>query len=652
MKPAAPLLSLRIGACGTVLAASTLASQLRPSSDAAMRMLPFGSVMAEGRLLREMEKQRDGLTGHGEELYDDIGKSDWLTNAGRGGEYAWERGPYYARGLIALALILDDSTLKARASKWIDAALASQRPDGDFGPKRRNWWANMLVLSYLRDWAESTDDGRIVPFLEKYFDFQMRELTTFSFADESCWAFARGGDEADVVLWLATKMGDRKWTEFARRILDMTADWTDYYRFGGDPSRKNGYRSHIVNFMQGLKTPALKYAISGSKDDFGACAAAFAPDGWAMRQCGRPDAMLNGSEPLTDRSASGGTELCAIAERIISCGCVLERTGVAAAADDMEDVAYNALPATIASDGKGIRYYLMLNQPMCVDKGLMFANNGFGAEVSGANCLGPHSGFGCCRSNWHVAWPKFVQSMWMRKEDGIAAVLHGASSVSTRLECGDVVLREETEYPYSGRVRIRIVRGSGRFPVFVRVPRWAKIPDAGTFRRYMNEWHDGDVIDIDFPMDTEVSFWGSNAVSIRRGPLIYALEIGEKWKRVEEYQLPYGKGKTIKDANFPRWEILPTTPWNYALLLNKNRKPSALEVVSSRRIKVKAVRTEFGGWGFMRTDAPGRAIDPPESPLGVTVASGDVEIVSLVPLADTQLRITLFPWVSRRLSNR
>ena len=146
-----------------------------------------------------------------------------------------------------------------------DAALASQRPSGDFGPKRRNWWANMVVLSYLRDWAEATGDGRIVHFMERYFGFQKSELATFSLASESCWAMARGGDEADVVLWLATKTGDGKWMEFARRILDMTADWTGYYRFGGDPSQGTGYRSHIVNFMQGLKTPALKYSLSVSK---------------------------------------------------------------------------------------------------------------------------------------------------------------------------------------------------------------------------------------------------------------------------------------------------------------------------------------------------------------------------------------------------
>ncbi|MDD4174275.1 MAG: hypothetical protein PHN34_08585, partial [Kiritimatiellae bacterium] len=104
---------------------------------AAMSVLPDGAVQAQAWLRHQLELQRDGLTGHAEELYDDIGRSDWLTGAGRGGQYAWERGPYYAKGLVALALALDDAALKAKAKRWVDAILASQRPNGDFGPRAR-----------------------------------------------------------------------------------------------------------------------------------------------------------------------------------------------------------------------------------------------------------------------------------------------------------------------------------------------------------------------------------------------------------------------------------------------------------------------------------------------------------------------------------
>ncbi len=149
--------------CALVMAASA-ADGVKPL---AMQRLPIGAVKAEGRLLVLLEKQRDGLTGHAEELYRDIGESDWLTGEGRGGEFSWERGPYYARGLVALSLVMGDEELKARAKKWVDAALKSQLPNGDFGPRRRNLWANMLPLWYLRDWADATGDERVVPFMER-----------------------------------------------------------------------------------------------------------------------------------------------------------------------------------------------------------------------------------------------------------------------------------------------------------------------------------------------------------------------------------------------------------------------------------------------------------------------------------------------------
>ena len=95
-------------------AAEVLANPIWPENfpdaahDPAMERLPPGSVRPEGWLREQMELQRKGLTGHAEKLYVDIGESDWLTGGKRGGQFAWERGPYYAKGLVALAFALDD----------------------------------------------------------------------------------------------------------------------------------------------------------------------------------------------------------------------------------------------------------------------------------------------------------------------------------------------------------------------------------------------------------------------------------------------------------------------------------------------------------------------------------------------------------------
>ncbi len=625
----------------------------------AMERLPPGSVRPQGWLLKQMEMQRDGLTGHAEELYEDIGKSDWITRGTRGGQFAWERGPYYAKGLLSLAFALDDAKLKARAKKWVDAYIASQRENGDFGPKNRNWWANMIVLWTLRDWCEATDDPRVVPFLERYFAFQRTAFENGdSLSKDSRWAIARGGDEIDVLVWLCRKTGKREWADLARRVAGMSADWTSFYHKGGasDP----GYRVHIVNYMQGLKLPALKWLLGGSEEDRTAVRAALDPSGWAMKKCGRPDCAVNGTEPLTSRSSTEGTELCATAEHILSAQVALEALGDTQFADDLEMAAYNTLPATLGGDGRGLRYYCLLNQPACIDEELKFACNGRGMLSTVA---GPYAGYGCCRSNFHFAWPKVAESMWMKREGGLAAVVYGDCTVKTLL----ATVRETGGYPFSDGVRLEIVEtAGGEWPLFVRIPGWckaasvkvngrARTPDApqrpGTFVRLAREWKKGDVVELSFPSKPVASHWENDSLAVIRGPLLYALKIDAKETRRTAADWPILKRDAagiVRDVELgmPMRLMEPTTPWNYALVADAVGKPSFTCVGEGmdRRLAVKAVRTSSGGWGLMRRDAPGRAVDPPRSPVPAVEVNDKAEMIELVPIALTQLRITFFPW--------
>ena len=193
---------------------------------------------------------------------------------------------------------------------------------------------------------------------------------------------------------------------------------------------------------------------------------------------------------------------------------------------------------------------------------------------------------------------------------------------------------------------IRIVDGSGRFPIYVRVPQWAKVADAGTFRKIERDWKPGDAVTVTFPADVEISSWANDAVAVRRGPILYALKIGEKAQRVSSYKEPYVARMIADDGTsaFPRWEIRPTSPWNYALVLDGNRALADMEVAHEDGVPViraQGVRTSVEGWGCMRADAPGRAVDPPFSPVGREAVA---ERITLVPIGETQIRITLFPW--------
>jgi hypothetical protein len=91
-----------------------------PLQPNAFNPLPLKSVMPAGWLLDQLRIQADGLSGHLDEFWPDLGPdSAWLGGAGEG----WERGPYYLDGLVPLAYLTGDARLIAKVKKWMEWTL-------------------------------------------------------------------------------------------------------------------------------------------------------------------------------------------------------------------------------------------------------------------------------------------------------------------------------------------------------------------------------------------------------------------------------------------------------------------------------------------------------------------------------------------------
>src|SRR5205807_2319963 len=75
-------------------------------------------------------------------------------------------------------------------------------------------------------------------------------------------------------------------------------------------------------------------------------------------------------------------------------------------------------------------------------------------------------------------------------------------------------------------------------------------------------WSNGDRLVLKLPMGVKLRTWpkNHNAISVDRGPLTYSLEIGEKYQR-------YGGSD-----EWPEYEVVPTTPWNYGLAIDEGPK--------------------------------------------------------------------------------
>src|SRR5690242_15590662 len=125
----AALASMAIGNRGALALAAGAASERisnqpraavtnrAPLTASAFSLLPLGAVRPTGWLRSQLQIQANGLSGHLDETWPDVGSnSGWL---GGGGE-SWERGPYYLDGLLPLAYLLDDAKLKAKAQKFVD----------------------------------------------------------------------------------------------------------------------------------------------------------------------------------------------------------------------------------------------------------------------------------------------------------------------------------------------------------------------------------------------------------------------------------------------------------------------------------------------------------------------------------------------------
>ena len=93
-------------------------------------MLPLGSIRPAGWLRAQLQTQANGLSGHLDETWADVGpNSGWLGGSGE----SWERGPYFLDGLLPLGWLLDDARLKAKAQHFVEWTLTHQAANGMIG---------------------------------------------------------------------------------------------------------------------------------------------------------------------------------------------------------------------------------------------------------------------------------------------------------------------------------------------------------------------------------------------------------------------------------------------------------------------------------------------------------------------------------------
>src|SRR5579884_1516939 len=90
--------------------------------------LPLGSIRPTGWLRDQLLIQANGLAGHLDETWPDVGpNSGWLGGTGE----SWERGPYYLDGLVPRAYLTGEAALIGKARKWMSWTIEHQSAEGE-----------------------------------------------------------------------------------------------------------------------------------------------------------------------------------------------------------------------------------------------------------------------------------------------------------------------------------------------------------------------------------------------------------------------------------------------------------------------------------------------------------------------------------------
>ncbi len=622
--------------------------------------LPLGSISPEGWLKDQLNRQKDGMTGHLDELYEKVmGKRNgWLGGDGD----VWERGPYWIDGLLPLAYILKDKALIEKVKPWVEWALNSQQPDGYFGPvvdrenepglQRNNarvWWPKMVVLKYLQQYYSATGDERVIKLMLNYFKYQLKELPKAPLDHWTHWGADRGGDNLAIVYWLYNLTGEKFLLELGELIHAQTVNWTDAFLTG---KLRKPWSFHCVNVAQGMKEPGIYYQQKKEKKYVDAVKSGLAD---LKEFHGFPDGLYGGDEMLHGNNPTQGSEFCSAVEMMFSMESILPVTGDVAFADQLERVAFNALP-TQATDNYDSRQYFQQTNQVLVSK----SPRNFNTYYPDGQAFGILTGYPCCTSNMHQGWPKFTQNLWYASADqGIGALVYAPSSVKAHVGNGvPLEISETTNYPFDETIRFSFnLAKKSTFSFYLRIPAWcAKAaitingkpwsqPEGNNISKVWREWSDGDVLELSLPMEVKVSRWYENSAAVERGPLVYALKIGEEWKK-------------ISNANGDwYYEVHPTTPWNFGLLSSAVRNPGKDFEVVKRSVPKESypwnqenspieIRTKgilIPSWTLYN----GSAGPLPYSDQYLPKSDPPQEI-TLIPYGCSTLRITEFPIVQYR----
>ncbi|MCS7120126.1 MAG: glycoside hydrolase family 127 protein [Nitrososphaerota archaeon] len=231
-------------------------------------------------------------------------------------------------------------------------------------------------------------------------------------------------------------------------------------------------------------------------------------------------------------NAIAHNESCAAVGNILWNWRMLKILGQARFAEILELTLYNAILAAISLDGTKFFYTNTLRQVELPYR------------LRWSRVREPYIKCFCCPPNIVRIIAQSAMYAYLLSHDGVWVNLYGSNMLMTKLNGDEIVIRQETEYPWEGYVKLCIDKPSGKkFTLYLRIPEWSdrtiikvngqEICDEvrpGTYMPFTQVWQKGDEVEVYMSMRPKLIEAHPlveecrNQVAVKRGPIVYCLE--------------------------------------------------------------------------------------------------------------------------------
>jgi DUF1680 family protein len=458
--------------------------------------------------------------------------------------------------------------LNESIERGLERILSSQEPDGYIGnyPDRLRcgegwdvWGMKYTLMGLMHYYDRKGGMGkRALEAAKKLCDYVIAEIGPEGRRGRELWQTGNWSGYAsssilEPVVWLYKRTGERKYLDFASyivkgmsvpesgpRLIDLAlkgVSVADRNGYGNQPETHGGYvmkhnrwkAYEMMSCYQGLleyREAVMGVASSGSgtaspvsSDDILRAAVMTAED------IAREEVNLAGGCASSEAWFHGARkqhlpymhlqETCVTTTWMRFCEKLLDVTGDAKWADQIERTFYNAYLGALRADGGEFAAYTPLS----------------GNRWHGMHHCSMHTD--CCTANGPRGFLCFLKKFFRVKDGAAEFNFYGSALVKSKLPDGATAAFDMYSlYPRTGYVRI-VSHTVGRLPVKFRIPAWGgdtevKVNEQkldgvkeGGYFIVERDWRLGDIVEINFKMPVTAHRLANN-IAFTRGPVLLA----------------------------------------------------------------------------------------------------------------------------------